>query len=61
MYFDTRLKRRVTKFMQGPSYKEASKPFSNIILGQEIDDKGKVVRTEYRSETWQFNQEKLKH
>lgn len=50
IYFNTTLKRRCTKFMQGKSYAEASKPFSNIILGQEIDNEGKVVRTEYRSE-----------
>lgn len=50
MYFDARLKRRCTKFMQGVSYAEASKPFKNIILGQEIDEEGKVVRTEYRDE-----------
>lgn len=50
IYFDARLKRRCTKFMQGVSYAEASKPFKNIILGQEIDEEGKVIRTEYRSE-----------
>lgn len=57
IYFDKKLKRRCTKFMQCSTYLEAVKPFKNVILGQEIDEEGNIIRTEFRDEKYYKDKE----